>query len=410
MSRGVAIVGAGECGARAALSLREKGYDGPIELIGVERHLPYERPPLSKAVLAEDNAPARFVTSEAALAAAGISHRAGIDVLAIDRDLKRVALGDGTSLVYDKLLLATGARPRKLERDGIEIPGIVYLRTLDDCVALRDRLCPGSRLLVLGGGFLGLEIAATATARGVHVTVIETQRRIMMRGVPEPIAAVVAARHAEAGVEIHCDMQVARIDTGPTGAAVTLADGRTFIGDLLVASVGAVPNTGLATASGLAVTGGILVDAQLTTSDPDVFAAGDCCAFPLASHDGRIVRLESWRSATNQAEVAAANIMGERRSYVAVPWFWSDQYELTLQVAGLADPDLATVHRDLGDGAFILFHLDNTGRLLAASGIGPGGAVARDIRLAEMLIARRAQPDPALLASADAKLKAMLAA
>jgi len=319
-------------------------------------------------------------------------------------------LGDGTSLAYDKLLLATGARPRKLERDGSEIAGIVYLRTMDDCIALRHRLTPGSSLLVLGGGFLGLEIAATAAARGVRVTVIEAQPRIMMRGVPEAIAAVIAARHAAAGVEIVCGTAIAHIDAGASGAVVTLADGRSMSGDLLVASVGAIPNTELAAASGIVVSNGILVDPHLATSDPDIYAAGDCCAFPLASHDGRIVRLESWRSATDQAEIVAGNMMGERASYAAVPWFWSDQFELTLQVAGLADPTLVTVRRDLGDGAFILFHLDDAGRLLAASGIGPGGAVAREIRLAEMLIARRAQPDPLLLARPDAKLKAMLAA
>ena len=410
MAGGIVIVGAGECGARAASALRQKGFDGPIALIGAEHHLPYERPPLSKAVLIADDAPAKLVTDEKRLADEGISYHRGAQVASIDRDGKRALLGDGTSLAYDKLLLATGARPRKLERDGSEIAGIVYLRTMDDCIALRHRLTPGSSLLVLGGGFLGLEIAATAAARGVRVTVIEAQPRIMMRGVPEAIAAVIAARHAAAGVEIVCGTAIAHIDAGASGAVVTLADGRSMSGDLLVASVGAIPNTELAAASGIVVSNGILVDPHLATSDPDIYAAGDCCAFPLASHDGRIVRLESWRSATDQAEIVAGNMMGERASYAAVPWFWSDQFELTLQVAGLADPTLVTVRRDLGDGAFILFHLDDAGRLLAASGIGPGGAVAREIRLAEMLIARRAQPDPLLLARPDAKLKAMLAA
>lgn len=409
MRAGMVIVGAGECGMRAALALRNKGYDGPIDLIGAEPHLPYERPPLSKAVLATDDAPARFVTHRDQLAEARITHRVSL-VTAIDRHRKRISLGDGDSLAYDRLLLATGARPRKLMHEGIYIPGIAYLRTIDDCVSLRDRLPKGAELLVLGGGFLGLEIAATARDRGAKVTVIETQPRILMRGVPEAIAEVVAARHAAAGVEIHCGTAVERIDTGAAGAAVTLADGRAYLGDLLVASIGAVPNTELAAAAGLTVDNGIVVDTRLATTDPDIFAAGDCCAFPLASRDGRVVRLESWRNATDQAEIAAANMLGEATPHSAVPWFWSDQYDLTLQVAGLADPDHKTVRRDLGDGAFILFHLDEGGRLLAASGIGVGGAVARDIRLAEMLIARGARPDPMLLASADAKLKTMLAA
>lgn len=409
MRAGIVIVGAGECGMRAALALRSKGYDGPIDLVGCEPHLPYERPPLSKSVLATDDAPVRFVTHRDQLAEMGITHRIGV-VTAIDRGRKQIGLDDDDSLPYDRLLLATGARPRQLMRDGSYIPGIAYLRTIDDCVSLRNRLPRGAELLVLGGGFLGLEIAATARGRGAKVTVIETQSRILMRGVPEPIAEVVAARHAMASVEIHCGTPVERIDTSATDAAVTLADGRTFLGNLLVASIGAVPNTELAAAAGLAVDNGIVVDTQLSTTDPDIFAAGDCCAFPLASRDGRVVRLESWRNATDQAEIAAANMLGEATPHSAVPWFWSDQYDLTLQVAGLADPDLKTVRRDLGDGAFILFHLDESGRLLAASGIGVGGAVARDIRLAEMLIARGARPDLTLLARADAKLKTMLAA
>lgn len=409
MRAGMVIVGAGECGLRAALALRSKGYEGPIDLIGSEPHLPYERPPLSKSVLAADGAPARFVAHRNQLAEARITHRVSL-VTAVDRHRKRISLGDGDSLAYDRLLLATGARPRKLMHEGINIPGIAYLRTIEDCVSLRNRLPQGAELLVLGGGFLGLEIAAAARNRGAKVTVVETQPRILMRGVPEPIAEVVAARHATAGVEIHCGTAVGRIDTGAAGAAITLADGRTYLGDLLVASIGAIPNTELAAAAGLAVDNGIVVDTRLATTDPDIFAAGDCAAFPLASRDGRVVRLESWRNATDQAEIAAANMLGEATPHSAVPWFWSDQYELTLQVAGLADPDLQTVRRDLGDGAFILFHLDASGRLLAASGIGPGGAVARDIRLAEMLIARGARPDRTLLARADAKLKTMLAA
>jgi 3-phenylpropionate/trans-cinnamate dioxygenase ferredoxin reductase subunit len=402
----IVIVGAGECGTRAALALRENGFEGTIELIGSERHLPYERPPLSKAVLMADDAPAHVVANEERLSAAGIAHRAGLEVQAIDRAAREVVCAGDVRLPYAKLLLATGARPRKLERDGVIIPGIDYLRTMDDCLALRGRLRPGSRLLVIGGGFLGLEIAAAADARGVAVTVIETQPRILMRGVPEEIAAVVAARHAAAGVAIHCGVSITSI--GAT--RVRLADSRAFAAETLVASVGAIPNTELALAAGLAVANGIVADKFLMTSDPHIYAAGDCCAFPLASGDGRMVRLESWRNATDQAQLVAANLLGGTAEHASVPWFWSDQFDLTLQVAGLAEPSLETVRRDMADGAFILFHLDGSGRLVAASGIGTGGAVARDIRLAEMLIARRARPDPKLLASSDAKLKAMLAA
>ncbi|KKB11455.1 ferredoxin reductase [Devosia geojensis] len=407
---GRVIVGAGECGARAALALRGRGFDGPIHLVGEEAELPYERPPLSKAVLAEDGAPPRQVVNEAALAERSITlHRAN-PAVAIDRDARIVRLADGGALCYDLLLLATGARPRRLQKDGAEIAGIHYLRHMADCRALRQRLGSGAKLLVLGGGFLGLEIAATARRRGCAVTLIETQPRVLMRGVPADIADVVAARHRAAGVDLRCGVGIAGIAADETGAAVTLADGSRLAGDLLVACVGAVPNTELAAAAGLTVDNGIVVDARLRTGDPAIFAVGDCCAFPLSSRDGRVMRLESWRCALEQAEAVAGSMLGEERPFETVPWFWSDQYELSLQVAGLPEPDHAIVERRLADDAFILFHLDATGRLAAASDIGPDGSIARDIRLAEMLIARRARPDPALLSRAEVKLKGLLAA
>ena len=205
-------------------------------------------------------------------------------------------------------------------------------------------------------------------------------------------------------------MPIADIGAGEQGGAVTLTDGRVLEADVLVAAVGAVPNTELAAAAGLAVGNGILVDERLATSDPDIYAAGDCCAFPLPIYGNRMVRLESWRNAVDQAALAARNLLGADEPVAALPWFWSDQYDLTLQVAGLFDPAMSTVRRDLGEGGFILFHLDADGRLVAASGIGTGNTVARDIKLAEMLIARRARPDAAQLAEPGIRLKSMLAA
>jgi len=407
---GMVIVGAGECGARAALALRAKGYKGPIHLVGEEADLPYERPPLSKGVLASEEAPPRWVADEASLADRSITlHRANRAV-AIDRDARAVRLADGTGLAYERLLLATGARPRRLQKGGTDIAGIRYLRHMADCRVLRARLGSGTKLLVLGGGFLGLEIAATARQRGCAVTLIEAQPRVLMRGVPEAIADVVAARHLAAGVDLRCGVQIAGISADENGAEVALADGTVLAGDTLVACVGAAPNTELAAAAGLGVDNGIVVDALLRTGDPAIFAAGDCCAFPLSSRDGRITRLESWRCSVEQAEAVAGNMLGEERPFETVPWFWSDQYELSLQVAGLPEPDQRVIERALDNGGFIHFHLDPAGRLVAASGIGPDGSIARDIRLAEMLIARRASPDPALLARPDVKLKALLAA
>lgn len=218
------------------------------------------------------------------------------------------------------------------------------------------------------------------------------------------------ARHRSEGTEILCGTGIRSIDGDADEIRITLADGRTVAADLTVIGIGAIPVTGLAEQAGLLIENGISVDRCLKTSDPSIYAAGDCCSFPLDIYGGRRVRLKSWRNAIDQGALAAKNMLGAGEPVSAVPWFWSDQHDLTLQIAGLADGAERMVRRELGNGAFILFHLAGDGRLLAASGIGPGNAVARDIRLTETLIARRARPDPASLASQDVKLKTLLAA
>ena len=410
MARGMVIIGAGECGARAAFALREYGYGGPVTLVGAEPHLPYERPPLSKAVMVDRAAGAIFVSSAAKLEAADITHRASSSAAAIDRQSRTVAFSNGAVLPYDKLLLATGSRPRRLIQGGVTIPHVAYLRTLDDALAIRERLQPGRRLLLIGAGFIGLELAASARALGAEVTVIESQPRILMRGVPEEIALTIDERHRREGVEIITAAAIASIDAGPDSARVLLADGRLIHGDILVAGIGAVPAIELAEAAGLVIDNGIAADQHLASSDPDIFAAGDCCSYPLAVYGDRRIRVESWRNAQEQGTLAARNMLGAGECATNVPWFWSDQYDLGLQVAGLAEGSTTSIRRDIGEGAFILFHLAGDGTLLAASGIGPGNAVARDIKLAEMLIARRAHPVADQLAQADVKLKSLVAA
>jgi 3-phenylpropionate/trans-cinnamate dioxygenase ferredoxin reductase subunit len=397
------IVGAGECGTRAALALREAGYYGPVTLLGAEPHLPYERPPLSKDALVAAAPAPRPVGGAERLAAAGIDFRPSATITAIDRAARRVRCAGG-DIPYARLLLATGARPRPLP--GADAPTVAMLRTLDDAARIRAALGPGRRLAVIGGGFIGLELAASARRLGAEVAVIEALPRLLARGVPAAIAAHLEARHAAEGVRVRCGARVAAI----TAAGVALADGAVVAADLVVVGIGAVPNTELAAAAGLAIDNGIAVDATLATSDPDVFAAGDCCSFPLPLYGGRRVRLESWRSAQEQGALAARNLLGAAEPVSAVPWFWSDQYDLTLQVAGLADGAATEVRRDLGNGGFVLFQLGPDGRLLCASGIGPGNAVARDIRVAEMMIARRVAPDPAALAAPESSLKKLLAA
>lgn len=400
---GMVIVGAGECGTRAALALREAGYDGPVTLFGSELHPPYERPPLSKDALTTADPTAKGIAGADGLAAAAIDFRPGATAAAIDRARHVVTLADGAELPYARLLLATGARPRPLPLPGADGPNVVTLRTLDDAARLRAALGPGRRLAVIGGGFIGLEVAASARRLGSAVTVLEAQPRLLARGAPAEIAGLIEARHRAEGVEIRLGARIAGVT--PTG--VRLDGGDEIPADVVVAGIGVLPETGLAAACGLALDNGIAVDATLATSDPDVFAAGDCCAV-AHPHYGRRVRLESWRSAQEQGALAARNMLGAAEALGTVPWFWSDQYDLGLQIAGLAEGAIHDVRRDVREGAVILFHRDADGRLLAASGIGSGNAVARDIRLAEMLIARGARPDPAALADPSVSLKALL--
>lgn len=404
----IMIVGGGECGARAAFALREMGFKGDITVIGAEPHLPYERPPLSKSGLT--GAP-RYVASMERYDEAKIDILVGVAAEAIDRQAKLVQLSDSRTFSYDQLLIATGARSRPFP--GLSNPDSGHIRMLrshGDAVAIAEALAPGQRLAVIGGGFIGLEIAATARSLGAEVELLESSSRVLSRGVPPEIAEIVAERHRREGVKIICGEQIASVADGDDEVRILLANETMILADVVVVGIGAVPNVELAEAAGLLIDNGIAVDSTLRTSDPDIFAAGDCCSFPLSHYGNRRVRLEAWRNAQDQGRVAAANLLGRDEIFAAIPWFWSDQYELTLQIAGLFDAAATTVRRDLAEGAFILFHLDGEGQLIAASGVGPGNAVARDIRLAEMLIAAKRRLDPAALVSPTTNLKKLLAA
>ncbi|MBB3388153.1 3-phenylpropionate/trans-cinnamate dioxygenase ferredoxin reductase subunit [Rhizobium sp. BK275] len=403
------IIGAGECGARAAFALREKGFDGEITLVGSEQHAPYERPLLSKAGLSSSVDP-KFIAAHETYAAGNIRLLTGVTATGLDAEAHRITLSDGSHLTFDRLLLTTGASARGFPNAPAESSHIRSLRTHHDALTLRAMLQPGKRLAVIGGGFIGLEVAASARKLGADVVLIEGLERVLKRGVPEDIAQLVAERHRAEGVDLRCGASIEALSEQEGKAVIRLSPDETIEADLALVGIGARPNVELAEAAGLVIDNGVAVDDRLRTSAPDIFAAGDCCSFPLDIYGGRRVRLESWRNAQEQGTLAAANMLGADTPISAVPWFWSDQYDMVLQIAGLADGAVTHLRRDLGEGAFILFHLDAEGRLLAASGIGPGNAVARDIRLAEMLIAARAHPDPAALTASNVKLKTLLAA
>ncbi|WP_169708521.1 NAD(P)/FAD-dependent oxidoreductase [Trinickia terrae] len=407
----IVIVGAGLAGARASVELREAGYANRIVLIGGEAHAPYDRPPLSKAVLAGQK-----TIGECALFAEGVFAQHAIDVqldrrvVEIDRSAHRVVLDDGSTVSYRKLLIATGAEPRQLAVNGALKAGVMTLRTADDARSLAARLSPGQRLAIVGGGFIGLEVAASACGMGCDVTVIEEGQRVLMRAVPPAIAARIEARHRAAGVRFRFAAQVAEIAGRGAAREVCLADGERIPCDTVVIGIGAAPRTALACAAGLEIahdTKGIAVDERLATSDPDIFAAGDVTSFPHPLYGARI-RLECWKNAEDQARVAARNMTGAEIRYQAVPWFWSDQYELSIQIAGLPQFGVEQVVRETAD-ALLLFHLRADGALAAASGVGTG-AVGRDVRIAQMLIERGVRVDAGDLADPSVRLKSLLAA
>lgn len=397
----IVVVGAGECGTRAAMALRERGFEGTITLIGREDVHAYERPPLSKASLAADDAALVHPWTREQLAEAGVSLRLGVEVTSIDRAARTVGTTDG-AVPYDRLLLALGATPRRLD-----LEGVLYLRTHEDAARLRSLVRPGGRMLVIGGGFIGLEIAAAARERGMEVVVVESADRVLSRIVPAVIAERVVALHAEHGVAIRTGTTVTSVRDEGGQLRAALADGESVVADSVVAGVGAAPVSEIASAAGLLVEDGIVVDEQLRTSDPRIWAAGDCATFPDA-RSGRQVRVESWRNAHDQAVTVAASMTGGRERHAAVAWFWSDQYDQMLQTAGLPGTGEREVLRERADGSLMHFGLDAVGRLVDATSLGRGPVVAKDIRVAEQLIAAGARPDPAALADPDVRLRSLV--
>ena len=397
------IVGGGMAGARAIVSLRANGFQGPITLVSEETLLPYDRPPLSKAMLVEEQEPQPvLLLDEGMIASLNAIFVRGVKAIGIDRKAKALVLEDGRALSYDKLLIATGAKPRRLSIEGGELA--YTLRDFADGDHLRSRLRQSKSAAIIGGGFIGLEVASSARKLGLDVTLVEAQPRILMRGVPEEIAKVVHGRHVEAGVTMQVGTALKAVETD----GVRLADDRKVKAEIVVAGIGAAPEIALAQAAGLTIENGIACDATLQTSDPDIYAAGDCCSFPHGLFGNKRMRLEAWRNATDQANVATENMLGASKPYMAVPWFWSDQYDLSLQIAGNPADGPEIIRRQTGEQSFVMFHRDHDGRLVGASGIGPGNSIARDVKLAEMLIGKRAAPTAEQLADPTVQLKVLL--
>jgi len=328
------IVGASHAGAQLAANLRREGWSGEVVLIGDEGGLPYHRPPLSKGYLAGKNG-----LDDLLIRGADFYEKQHIRLLnatvdAIHRSAKRVSLSTGDTLTYTKLALCTGARARRLPTPGVDLPGIHYLRTAADVELIRAAATPGRRVVIVGGGYIGLETAASLCSLGMNVTVLEATERVLERVTAPEVSAFYTRIHNGEGVEIRTHALVEAFFGNGGVQEVVLADGEPIPADLVIVGVGVVPNTELASAAGLSVDNGIVIDDQARTSDPDIVAAGDCTSHTMARYGSRI-RLESVSSAGEQAKIAAATICGKHSAIAALPWFWSDQYDLKLQIAGL---------------------------------------------------------------------------
>lgn len=357
----ILIVGAGQAGVQVGEALRAGGYTGPVTLLGDEASAPYHRPPLSKAWLAGELAEAQLtLRAPEALARKGIELKLSTPVRRIDLAARSVQLADGSVLPYGGLALATGATPRALALPGADAAGVLPLRSLADANAISARLshCAGRGLpvVVVGGGFIGLEVAATARKKGLAVTVLEAAPRLLGRVLAPVLSDWFAALHRGQGVELVFGAQIEAIETEAGEVrGVRTADGRLHAAGLVVVGIGVVANDALAREAGLLCERGIVVDACARTSDPHVVAAGDCTARRLA--DGTLLRLESVQNATEQGKSAAAALLGQERPFTATPWFWSDQYRFKLQMAGLSGgADAWTVRGDMASGSFSVCH------------------------------------------------------
>ena len=403
MSERIVIVGAGHGAGQVVVSLRHKKFAGEIVLIGEEPYYPYQRPPLSKKFLAGELPAERlFVKPADFYADSHVDVRLDTRVTAIDRAGKSVVAAGGETISYDRLVLALGARARQLECPGIELPGVHYLRSIQDVTDIRKRAGGGRRIVIVGAGYIGLEVAAVSRQLGMDVTVVEMQDRVMSRVVSPEVAEFYAREHVAHGVKLLLSAGLSGLSGNASVSAVTLDDSRELPADLVVVGIGIVPNTELAAAAGLDVGDGIIVDDQCRSSDPDIFAIGDCTFHPNEMF-GRMLRLESVHNAVEQAKTAAANLCGEALDYAQVPWFWSDQYDLKLQIAGLSEGyDRTIIRGSPAERAFSCVYL-REGRLIAVDAIN----APKEFVQSKRLIAEGAIVDPALLADNGVALKEM---
>ncbi len=395
------IIGGGQAGAQAVDTLRREGYSGRLILIGSEAELPYQRPPLSKKYLSGDMARERlWFRHQAFYDEHRTELKLGVRATRLETATRRVLLADGAEFTYDRLLLCLGATSRRITCPGADLAGVHYLRDLDDAQRLRAEIRPGAKVVIVGGGYIGLETAATCRHLGCEVTVLEMGDRLMGRVVAPCVSAYFAEQHAAQGIRILCDTRVAALEGDTRVRRVLCADGGVHEADFVVVGIGAVATSELAQAAGLACDNGIVVDEFCRTSDAAVFAAGDCTNHP-SPHYGRRMRLESVDNAFEQAKTAAQNMLGRGAVHDRIPWFWSDQFDNKLLIVGLSQGhDRIVVRGEPASRSFSVCYLAER-ELLAVEAINH----SKDYMAARKLIADRIPMDLARLADPTVALK-----
>ena len=399
---GIVIIGAGHAAGQAAASLRQAKFAGPITIIGDEAHVPYQRPPLSKQYLAGTQlADKVYLRAEKFYADKDIQLMLDTRATQIDPSTKTINLDNGETIAYEKLLISTGSRPRKLSIEGSDLSGIHYLRTMDDVDGIRADVKPGANLVIVGGGYIGLEVAAVGIELGMNVHVLEMEERILQRVTTPEMSAYYHKLHTDRGVHIHTQTGVTGF-SGNGSVEKVLCGDESFDADIVIVGIGIIPNTEIAEEAGIHCENGIVVDDHCRTSDPDIYAAGDCTNHPNPLMNKRL-RLESVPNAMDQARVSTANMLGDDKVYAAIPWFWSDQYDLKLQMVGFsADGDSQVLRGDMDTHQFAIFYLKD-GKVVAADAVNS----PKEFMLCKQLVGKPA--DEAKLADPETDLKSLLA-
>lgn len=405
MSETVVIIGAGQAGGDMTTALRQQGFEGRIVMIGDEPALPYRRPPLSKAYLSGEMTEEQlYIKPAATYEKQSVEVKTGVRVESIDRSAKTVTLGNGENIEYTKLAFCTGGHARRLPLPGAEKPNVHYVRTIEDIEKLKAQFQPGKRLLIIGGGYIGLEAAAVGIKKELKVTLVEALPRLLARVTGPELSEYYYGVHTAKGVDIKLGAGVEALEGGDTVETVVLADGTRLDADVIIVGIGLIPNTELAEAAGLEVDNGILVDLQCrSTTDPDIFAAGDC-----ANHDHgflqRRIRLESVPNASEGARVVAATICGKDAEHNGAPWFWSDQYDLKLQMVGINQGyEEVVIRGSMEENNFSAFYLAN-GVVISADTVNR----PKDFMIAKKLVAGRVKSDAATLSDESVELKSLL--